>query len=107
MHVNACDSRKLAVAVIQPATKKYFNWATTGWETPFAPANHLCPLAVIDSTLPLMAPFLSADVGAVLLNTDVALLYFTVDVAGLPIQGVDIGTLPNPTANPVNASYSR
>lgn len=110
MYYTVCDIRKLAVAAVQPGTGKFFNWATTGWEAPFAPANHLKPLAAIltgTPVVPVLAPFQTVDVGTVLLQSDVAMLAFTVDGAGAPIEGVDVGTLPFPVPYPVMGGFSR
>ena len=41
MRITMADTRTLAVAIIQPAADKFYNYTTGGWEQPFNAANHL------------------------------------------------------------------
>jgi hypothetical protein len=107
MNYTLCDSRALAAVVIQPATGKLYNWASTGWDPQPIAAAHILPFAALAAKPSVLADFQTADVGTILLQPDVAMLFFTVDKNGSPVAGVDVGMLPNPVSNPIFGVCSR
>jgi hypothetical protein len=108
MRITMADTRTLAVAVIQPAADKFYNYTTGGWEQPFNAANHLKPLTPLEASPSIFSGVLTADISGVMVErTDVAAVVITVDNSGNPIATVDVWTLPYPTSNPTCGGWSR
>ncbi len=108
MRITMADTRTLAVAIIQPAADKFYNYTTGGWEQPFNAANHLKALTPLEASPSVFAGILTADISGVMVErTDVAAVVMTVDNSGNPIATVDVWTLPSPTPNPTCGGWSR
>jgi hypothetical protein len=108
MRITMADTRTLAVAVIQPAADKFYNYTTGGWEQPFNAANHLKPLTPLEASPSVFSGILTADVSGIMVErTDVAAVVLTVDPSGNPIATIDVWTLPYPVADPTRGGWSR
>ncbi len=108
MRITMADTRTLAVAIIQPAADKFYNYTTGGWEQPFNPANHLKPLTPLEASPSIFSGILTADVSGIMVErADVAAVVLTVDTNGNPIATVDVWTLPYPVADPTRGGWSR
>src|SRR6478672_793870 len=83
------DARTLAVCLVRPADDLFYNWTTTGWEVPFAPAAHLKPLQTMEPVPSLFSGVRYLDIGATLLQrSDTAALLVAIDASGNPIAVV-------------------
>jgi hypothetical protein len=108
MRITMADTRTLAVAIIQPANDKFYNYTTGGWEQPFNAANHLKPLTPLEASPSVFAGILTADVSGIMVErSDVAAVVLTVDPTGNPIAAVDVWTLPYPVPDPTRGGWSR
>jgi hypothetical protein len=108
MRITMADTRVLAVAITQPATDKFYNYVTGGWEQPFNPSAHLRPLTPLETAPSVFSGILTADISDVMIErTDVAAVVLTVDKTGNPIATVDVWTLPYPVADPTRGGWSR
>jgi hypothetical protein len=102
------DVRTLAVCLVRPADDLFYNWTSTGWETPFVAAAHLKPLQTMEAAPSLFSGVRYLDLGHILLDrSDVAALLLSTDASGNPIAVVDCWTLPSPTPNPVIGGFLR
>jgi hypothetical protein len=100
------DTRSLAVCLVRPMDDLFYNWTTTGWETPFAAAAHLKPLQSMEAAPSLFANVRYLDIGGMLLQrSDASALLLSIDATGNPIEVVDCWTLPTPTPNPVTGGF--
>jgi hypothetical protein len=108
MRITLADTRTLAVAIVQPAADKFYNYGTGGWEQPFNAANHLRPLAPLEAAPSLFSGIITADLSNIMIErSDVAAVVMTVDNTGAPIAAVDVWTLPYPVPDPVRGGWSR
>jgi hypothetical protein len=108
MRITIADTRTLAVAIIQPAVDKFYNYTTGGWEQPFNAANHLKPLTPLEAAPSVFSGILTADVSGIMVErTDVAAVVMTVDPTGNPIATIDVWTLPYPVSDPTRGGWSR
>ena len=108
MRITIADTRTLAITIVQPAADKFYNYATGGWEQPFNPANHLRPLTPLEASPSLFSGIITADLGNIMIErSDVAAVIMTVDNTGVPIEAVDVWTLPCPVADPTRGGLSR
>jgi len=108
MRITLADTRQLAVAIIQPAADKFYNYTTGGWEQPFNAANHLRALAPVEASPSLFAGVVSADLSDVMIQrNDVAAVIMTLDNGGAPLATVDVWTLPYPVPDPTRGGWSR
>jgi hypothetical protein len=108
MRITFNDSRSLGVCVVQPATDKFYNWITQGWDQPFKATAHLLPLAPLEKSPSLFATVLSVDLGTIMLDrTDVVAVVMTVDTSGAPLAAVDVWTLPYSTPPAVAGGWSQ
>ena len=102
------DPRALAVCLVCPYADQFYNWATGGWEFPFAAAAHLKPLQAMEGPPSLFAPVQFLDVGPLPVRCpDCALLLVTIDGSGSPIAVVDCRTQPSPPPPGCAGSWPR
>lgn len=108
MRITMADTRTLAVAIIQPANDKFYNYTTGGWEQPFNASNHLKMLTPMEASPSIFSGILTVDVSGVMIErSDVAAVLMTVDVTGTPIATVDVWTLPYPVPDATRGGWSR
>lgn len=97
MRLTLFDARQLGVILALPGADKFYNWVTTGWETPFNAPAHLLPLVPMEPSPSAFATVLSIDVGDVLNQADASAIIATYTGSGTTLAlGTPVDVIQGP-----------